>query len=139
MAHARRITCLAMGGILGFVFCPFVLVLVVGLFGVNRFSDLKKAIGNIAGAVGGGASGSFMSADSLAARWSLCGALAIGFVSFLSGFVGPLVFTLEANQGPLLGIFCTETFGFIVGAIVGMVIGFAKESRRGEKLNGGAR
>ena len=37
------------------------------------------------------------------ARW----ALILGIAGFLGGFVGPLVFTPGANQGPLLGIFIT--------------------------------
>ncbi|MBY0560482.1 hypothetical protein [Hyphomicrobium sp.] len=52
------------------------------------------------------------------ARW----ALILGIVGFLGGFVGPIVFTPEANQGPLLGIFITGPLGVVLGAVVGLVI-----------------
>ena len=52
------------------------------------------------------------------ARW----ALILGIVGFLGGFVGPIVFTPEANQGPLLGIFITGPLGVVIGAIVGPVL-----------------
>jgi len=46
----------------------------------------------------------------------------LGIVGFLGGFVGPVIFTPEANQGPLLGIFITGPLGFILGLIVGFVL-----------------
>ena len=119
-----------MGGILGFVFCPFVLA----LFGVS----LNDPVGQIVGAIGGGALGYCLSDNSPTARWGLAGALVVGLVSFLGGFIGPMIFTPGANQGPLLGIFFTGPLGFIVGAIVGMVIGFAKNRGVTGKLTGGA-
>ena len=130
MNNARRIVCLAMGGIAGFVFWPFVLAFVLGLFGVPAFTDLQRAIGNIVGAIGGGALGYFLSGNSIAARRSLGGALIVGSIAFLAGFIGPLILTPGANQGPLLGIFFTGPLGFIVGAVVGMAIGLVRESRR---------
>ncbi len=128
---ARRFSCLAMGAILGFVFCPFVLA----LFGVS----LDDPIGKIVGAIGGAGLGYFLSGDSLAARWGLGGALVVGLVSFLAGFVGPMIFAPGANQGPLLGIFFTGPLGFIVGAIVGMAVGLVNESRRDRKITGAVR
>lgn len=118
-----------MGGIIGFVFCPFVLAFLLSIFAGPGFTDLQKAIGNIAGAIVGGTLGYFLSGDSIAARWSLGGGLIVGTIAFLAGFVGPMILTPNANQGPLLGIFFTGPLGFIVGAIVGMVIGLARESR----------
>lgn len=52
------------------------------------------------------------------ARW----ALILGTVGFLGGFVGPIVFTPEANQGPLLGIFITGPLGVVLGAVVGLAL-----------------
>ena len=46
----------------------------------------------------------------------------LGIVGFLGGFVGPVIFTPEANQGPLLGILITGPLGFILGLIVGFVL-----------------
>jgi hypothetical protein len=46
----------------------------------------------------------------------------LGGIGFAVGFAGPLIFTPEANQGPLLGIFITGPAGFLLGLIVGFVI-----------------
>jgi hypothetical protein len=55
-------------------------------------------------------------------------AFIVGGVGFLIGFVGPVIVTPEANQGPLLGIFFTGPLGFLVG----LLWGIAREWRRGE-------
>ena len=46
----------------------------------------------------------------------------LGITGFLGGFVGPVIFTPEANQGPLLGIFITGPLGFVLGLMVGFVL-----------------
>lgn len=51
-------------------------------------------------------------------RWGVI----LGVTGFVGGFVGPLIFTPEANQGPLLGIFITGPLGFILGLAVGFVL-----------------
>jgi hypothetical protein len=51
----------------------------------------------------------------------ICGALITGSIGFAAGFFGPIIFTPEANQGPLLGIFFTGPLGFIIGGIAGLV------------------
>ncbi|HEY2149143.1 MAG TPA: hypothetical protein VGH32_14480, partial [Pirellulales bacterium] len=104
------------------VFCPFALA----LLGVK----FDNPVGNVVGSIGGAGLAYFLSGDSLAARWSLGAALVVGFVSFLAGFIGPMIVTPDANQGPLLGIFFTGPLGFIVGAVAGMLFGFLKESQR---------
>ncbi len=50
------------------------------------------------------------------AKWSLI----TGAVGFAGGFFGPIIFTPEANQGPLLGIFFTGPLGFIAGGVAGL-------------------
>jgi hypothetical protein len=50
-------------------------------------------------------------------RW----AAILGVIGFLGGFIGPLIFTPGANQGPLLGIFITGPLGVVIGAIVGAI------------------
>ena len=52
------------------------------------------------------------------------GACLIGFAGFAAGFFGPIIFTPEANQGPLLGIFITGPLGAVLGAIGGAVVGW---------------
>jgi hypothetical protein len=44
--------------------------------------------------------------------------IVIGAVSFVAGFVGPLLLS-KSNLGPLLGIFVTGPLGFLVGGLVG--------------------
>lgn len=46
----------------------------------------------------------------------------LGIIGFLGGFIGPIIVTPEANQGPLLGIFITGPLGFTLGLIVGFVL-----------------
>ncbi|CDX18871.1 hypothetical protein MPL3356_290022 [Mesorhizobium plurifarium] len=53
----------------------------------------------------------------------------LGTVGFLGGFVGPVIFTPEANQGPLLGIFITGPLGFVLGLVVGFVLRLLPERR----------
>ncbi|PBC11435.1 hypothetical protein [Mesorhizobium sp. WSM3859] len=53
----------------------------------------------------------------------------LGAIGFLGGFVGPVIFTPEANQGPLLGIFITGPLGFILGLMVGFVLRMLPERR----------
>ena len=50
----------------------------------------------------------------------LRGGLVVGAVGFAIGFIGPLIWSPGANQGPLLGIFVTGPIGFVVGAALGM-------------------
>ena len=42
-------------------------------------------------------------------------ALTVAWISFLVGFVGPMIVMPSANQGPLLGIFYTGPIGLLVG------------------------
>jgi uncharacterized membrane protein len=51
---------------------------------------------------------------------SLLIGLIIGIISFLGGFIGPIILTPEANQGPLLGIFFTGPIGFAAGILLGI-------------------
>lgn len=44
-------------------------------------------------------------------------AITIGAIGFCAGFFGPI----EANQGPLLGIFITGPLGFLLGGVGGVV------------------
>ena len=55
-------------------------------------------------------------------------ALMLGGIGFAAGFFGPIIFTPEANQGPLLGIFITGPLGFLLGLVFGIV----RELRRPE-------
>ncbi|HZZ28406.1 MAG TPA: hypothetical protein VFE46_10430 [Pirellulales bacterium] len=53
--------------------------------------------------------------------YTFIGGIILGSISFAAGFFGPIIFMPESNQGPLLGIFITGPFGFLVGCILGAV------------------
>ncbi|HTS52081.1 MAG TPA: hypothetical protein VMH26_02305 [Burkholderiales bacterium] len=50
-------------------------------------------------------------------------AIVLGVVGFVCGFVGPMVFSPDANQGPLLGLFITGPGGALLGAFLGLIVG----------------
>ena len=47
--------------------------------------------------------------------------LFVGTIAFLAGFIGPMIFAPQANQGPLLGIFYTGPIGTVVGLLWGIL------------------
>jgi hypothetical protein len=54
-------------------------------------------------------------------RGGCLGAVVLGGIGFLLGFVGPMILTPDANQGPMLGIFITGPAGAVLGAIGGAI------------------
>ncbi|HET9939967.1 MAG TPA: hypothetical protein VFR25_02595 [Candidatus Eisenbacteria bacterium] len=60
-------------------------------------------------------------------KWALIGGIVVGGVGFIIGFLGPLLWAPDANQGPLLGIFITGPIGFILGAVAGAILGKPRE------------
>lgn len=60
---------------------------------------------------------------------AMVGAVKLGLIGFCAGFFGPLIFSPESNQGPLLGIFITGPLGFVLGAIGGAVYWKVRENR----------
>lgn len=65
----------------------------------------------------------------LVLRWMMI----CGGIGFVGGFFGPILFTPDANQGPLLGIFITGPLGLVVGAIVGTTLRQMAKKDQGEK------
>ncbi len=49
----------------------------------------------------------------------LCGALMLGGLGFIIGFLGPMILAKDTSQGPLVGIFITGPLGVFLGAIGG--------------------
>ena len=66
----------------------------------------------------------------------LATASVVGAVSFAAGFFGPIIFTPEANQGPLLGIFFTGPLGFVLGIGIGVWREARRASREKNALKG---
>lgn len=63
-------------------------------------------------------------------RIALCTALGsaiLGGIGLVAGFVGPLIFAPQANQGPLLGIFITGPLGFVLGAMLGFTFALLRK------------
>ena len=56
-------------------------------------------------------------------------AVIFGLIAFAAGFVGPIILTPDANQGPMLGIFITGPLGVIAGAAYGLVNAFVRQRR----------
>jgi hypothetical protein len=61
------------------------------------------------------------------ASYSFIGAISLGSIGFIGGFIWPLIFSPENNLGPLLGIFITGPLGFALGLIGGIVVGLNKK------------
>ena len=67
------------------------------------------------------------------ALFGFIGALVVGGLAFVSGFIGPIIFMPNANQGPLLGIFITGPLGIIVGTILGVLTAIIMKQIRQQK------
>lgn len=63
-----------------------------------------------------------------AVGYALAGGVVAGAIGLGAGFLGPLLFAPQANQGPLLGIFIAGPIGFVAGAVGGWIRGI---NRRG--------
>jgi hypothetical protein len=123
---------------------------VLGFFAYVALRDLGAPLpgvpgvgglcGGLVGAVCGGFVGSYLrrpaAEGGTAARWCVGMMLLVGGVSFLAGFVGPMLLRPDAPQGPLLGIFFTGPLGAVAGAVVGLLIGLV---RQGQRPQGGSR
>ncbi|MER9840133.1 hypothetical protein NKJ59_02585 [Mesorhizobium australicum] len=59
-------------------------------------------------------------------RWGVL----LGIIGFVGGFVGPVIFTPDANQGPLLGLLITGPLGLVIGLVAGFVISLRPSRRR---------
>lgn len=61
----------------------------------------------------------------------ICGALMLGGLGFIIGFLGPMIVAKDTSQGPLVGVFMTAPLGIILGAIGGYI--FATKQRVSDK------
>lgn len=50
---------------------------------------------------------------------AISGALMLGGLFFIIGFLGPMAFAKETSHGPLIGIFIAAPLGMVMGAIAG--------------------
>jgi hypothetical protein len=56
----------------------------------------------------------------------------LGATGFAAGFIGPLIFVPEANQGPLVGIFISGPAGAVLGAVLYGVCHLLKVSSKNQ-------
>ena len=66
------------------------------------------------------------------AAWidGLTGGLVLGCISFAAGFFGPMILTPSSNQGPLLGLLITGPLGFVLGLVIGTIVGFVRKKEQ---------
>ncbi|WP_292993267.1 multidrug ABC transporter permease [Nitrosomonas sp.] len=57
------------------------------------------------------------------------GALILGGLFFVIGFLGPMAISKDTDQGPMIGIFIAAPLGVIVGAIGGYVYASRQQER----------
>lgn len=57
------------------------------------------------------------------------GGCLLGGIGFVGGYVGPMIFMPESNQGPLLGIFITGPLGFVAGLVIGAIVAWLRPPR----------
>ena len=63
----------------------------------------------------------------------ISGALILGGLCFIVGFLGPMAFAKDTNQGPLIGIFIAAPLGVIIGAISGYIYASRQNTGVGER------
>lgn len=62
----------------------------------------------------------------------ISGALMLGSLCFIIGFLGPMAFAKDTSQGPLFGVFITGPLGVILGAIGGYVYAVRQKLNTGD-------
>ena len=100
------------------------------IFSPNHEGELPRTISIIVAAAAavyvwvqtGRASDSF---GNFVLKW----ALIVGATGFIIGFLGPILFRPDANQGPLLGIFFTGPIGFVAGMAGSAVYWMVRKKR----------
>lgn len=60
-------------------------------------------------------------------RSALRGGCLLGSIGFAAGFIGPMIFMPESNQGPLFGIFISGPGGFVLGCVLGAVTSLVRD------------
>ena len=130
---ARRI----LAGIVALPFSFYALLAMVGMFR-PRFDLMSAAFfvfpGTIAAYCWWFALRGHVAESRARMRITLLGGVILGGIGFAAGFFGPIVFTPDANQGPLLGIFITGPLGFVLGSAAGCLYAHTR-SRTPEDLS----
>ncbi len=122
-----------LGGALGFCIGPMtgsmLGSMLSGPSNAATLAEFGRFCGMAAGLIGGAVLGAYLAGHQIVAKWTLGLGAAIGGIAFLAGFAGPIILTPDHPQGPLLGIFITGRLGFLVGMLLGLVIGINRQNR----------
>lgn len=117
------------GFVLGFLVSAALKTLGLPIPGIPGWGTI---IGAFLGALCGGAIGLLNQrpADQggTVAWWCIVTTAVVGGLSFLAGFVGPMLLKPDSPQGPLLGFFYTGPLGALAGALLGLVIGLLRQA-----------
>ncbi len=119
------------GALAGFVL-GFMTWISLGLFGLtSEGSGFGPILLGLAGAICGYVLGVWgrQPEGRIVVRWCVGTMVVVGGVSFLAGFVGPMILRPDSPQGPLLGLFFTGPLGAVAGAILGLIIGLVRQGR----------
>jgi len=57
------------------------------------------------------------------------GSAIFGSIGFIAGFIGPMIISPDANQGPLMGIFLTGPLGAFMGLVFGGIWWFIRRTK----------
>jgi len=115
-----RASSTAAAAVLGYFFVLRIPFLFIRQYSELGFGFLIQAVCVIAAAsiavlVWTSFEGSIKGAFGTSLKW----AAIVGGIGFIGGYAGPIIFTPDANQGPLLGIFITGPGGFVLGWLGG--------------------
>ncbi|MBY0485104.1 multidrug ABC transporter permease [Nitrosomonas sp.] len=61
------------------------------------------------------------------------GALILGGLFFVIGFLGPMAISKDTDQGPMIGIFIAAPLGVVIGAISGYIYASRQNTGVGER------
>ena len=128
-----RIIAATLGGVLGFCIGPvtgsMLGSILSGPTSDPTAAEVGRFCGMAIGLIGGAILGAYLAGRPIVARWALGMGALVGGICFLAGFVGPIILRPDSPQGPLLGIFITGPLGFVIGMILGLVIGIRRQNR----------
>lgn len=63
-------------------------------------------------------------------RTAVKGGCLLGAIGFIGGFFGPMIVAPDAPQGPMFGIFFIGPGGFVLGLLIGAIMGFVRSRQK---------
>lgn len=119
MSKSSRIFVIILGSLLTFFSLSAIITFLPNQDMISSFNSIW-----VKGPISIGSGFYFWLAKDEQVKFSLRVSLIVGIIGFLAGFIGPIIFTPDSNQGPLLGLFITGPAGLLAGFYTGMIISF---------------